>query len=78
MSSDFNSEQEIKVIIREYERQLETESITFMPIEYFEQIVDYYLDRNKPAEALKACNIGIDQHPFSTELKLDKAQIHRH
>ena len=73
MSINFNRDRELKVIISDYEKQLRDESVAFMPVESFEKISDYYLDRNKQSKALKACNIGIEQHPFSTELKLDKA-----
>src|SRR5690606_18434907 len=37
--------------------------------------IDYYLEDGNNKKALQACNLAIDQYPFSTELKLDKAQV---
>ena len=75
MRDKYRNDKELEIIITEFEKKLEIQSVGFLSLETFEKIIDYYLSTNTQDLALKACNIGIEQHPFSTELKLDKAQI---
>ena len=75
MGENDNYKQDQKKLIFEYEDQLKNGSLEFIPMESFEQIIDYYLDLQKFKKALQACSIAIERYPYSTELKLDKAQI---
>ncbi len=74
-SEEYRKKDNLKHLIKSFESQLKSEGISFYSIEEFEQIIDYYIEEGNNKKALHACNLGIEQYPFSTELKLEKAQV---
>src|SRR5699024_974933 len=75
MGDGYKRREEKKDLIRQFEDQLKSKAFGFYDIEVYEEIIDYYLDNGNFKKALKACNIAIDQYPYSTELILEKAQV---
>src|SRR5690554_894330 len=74
MARDYKREEE-KELIKRFDDYLNNKKFTFFELEDFIFIIDHYLQAGKLNKALKTCNLGIDQYPFSVDLLLDKAQI---
>ncbi len=63
------------VSISRFESMLKTNNVLFFDAEEFESITNHYIETGKIALARKAVNLGLDQHPSSSNLKLYKAEI---
>ena len=57
-------------LINKFELMLKTDDVYFFDSEDFEEIIHYYLNQGKVALGKKAIDIGLQQYPNSTELKL--------
>lgn len=71
---EFHHERE-NISISRFESMLKTNSVLFFDAEEFESIANHYIESGKIALARKAVNLGLDQHPTSSNLKLYKAEI---
>jgi tetratricopeptide (TPR) repeat protein len=69
------SQQEIKLLIEEYEKAIANNIQPHFDQERVEQIVEYYEQIGYYDKALKAINSALNQHPYSGLLLLKKAQI---
>src|SRR5690606_41775065 len=74
MARDYKREEE-KELIKRFNDYLKNKKFTFFDLEDFVFVIDHYLHAGKFNKALKICNLGITQYPFSVDLLLDKAQI---
>lgn len=63
------------VSISRFESMLKTNNVLFFDAEEFESIANHYIETGKIALARKAVNLGLDQHPTSSNLRLYKAEI---
>ncbi|WP_038032425.1 tetratricopeptide repeat protein [Thermonema rossianum] len=61
--------------VQRFEEMLLNQEQFFFEVEAYEAIIDHYSSQGKWDEALHACEIGIRQHPFSSDLLLDKADL---
>lgn len=61
--------------IREFEQMLALNKTKYFDAAQFEEMFDYYLRRNKVRKAEKTLEIGLDQHPYSVELKMRQCQL---
>ncbi|MCS6978903.1 MAG: tetratricopeptide repeat protein [Flavobacteriales bacterium] len=61
--------------IREFEQMLALNKSKFFDAAQFEEMFDYYLHRNKIKKAEKTLEIGLEQHPYSVELKMRQCQL---
>ena len=61
--------------VRRFERMVRQHERAFFDLDVLEQIVEHYLDRGRRDEALEACQYGLEQYPYSLELKLNSAQV---
>ena len=64
------------VSLTRFESMLKTNNVLFFDADEFESIVNHYIESGKIALARKAVNLGLDQHPGATNLKLYKAEIY--
>lgn len=76
MNEEFerNEEQFFKEI-EAFEKLLKNNEVHFFDAERFEEFFDHYLTKNKISKAEKVINMALSQHPFSSELRLRKAQV---
>ena len=61
--------------VKRFELMLKNDEFFFFDVEEFEDLVDHYIEAGNPRQALKAVEMGCDQHPGSFTLLLYKAQI---
>lgn len=62
-------------LIRKFEGMLRNKETVHFAEDAYEDIIAFYSEKGKFKEALKACNIALTQYPFSTDFKLEKAQL---
>lgn len=62
--------------LQRFESMLRTNSVLFFDSEEFEEIVHHYLENGKMALAKKATKLGLEQHPYSTNLKLFQIEMY--
>lgn len=67
---------EYKKLIERFEEMVNLGEEYFFDVENFENISDYYVQFGKEKRALESLNIGLRQHPFSTELRIRRAQVY--
>lgn len=72
----FDSDEYNKFPIKKFESMLKTNHILFFDSDEFEDIVTHYLENGKIALAKKATNLGLQQHPSSTNLKLYQIEMY--
>ncbi|MEM6830110.1 MAG: tetratricopeptide repeat protein, partial [Bacteroidota bacterium] len=66
---------EEKELVRKYEAFLKSKENHYFDEESFIQIVSYYLTNEKYLQALKACDISLEQFPFSVDMTIEKADV---
>ena len=58
-----------------FERMLKNQERSFLDLDVYEQVVEHYIDAGNWDRALEACNLGLDNFPYSLELLLDKGHL---
>lgn len=61
--------------ISKFESMLKTDDVYFFDAEDFEEIIHHYLNNGKISLGKKAIQIGLEQHPNSSELKLLRVEV---
>ena len=56
--------------IKRFEQMLQNDSCEYLEVNTYCHIIQYYHQYGQFDKALKASEIGLEQHPFSLELKL--------
>ncbi len=67
---------EYKKLIERFEEMVSLGEEYFFDVENFEHISDYYIQFGKDKRALESLNIGLNQHPLSSELLIRRAQVY--
>ncbi|HEY1054773.1 MAG TPA: tetratricopeptide repeat protein, partial [Emticicia sp.] len=67
---------DVKASVERFERMLKSQETVFFDEETYEQLSEYYLLTGKWDMAMQACQMGLEQYPYSLDLLLDRAQIH--
>src|SRR4028119_2464174 len=75
MGNEFKDKEEGQEAIRKFEEMLKHGEAIFLDLETYECIIGQYMEEGKYEKALTACQIALDQYPYSTELMLDIAQV---
>lgn len=76
MAHDFkHSHNDSSSWIAQYEAMLHGKQPYFFEVEAYEAIIEHYSNLGKWDDALQACEVGIEQHPFSSDLLLSKADL---
>lgn len=72
---DGEHQPDLKLLVQRYEGMLRTGGISFLELDSFLMLSDYYEEANSFNQALVVLNQAIKQHPFSASLYIRKAQI---
>jgi len=72
----FDSNEDFDFPIEKFEHMLKTNNVLFFDADEFVEIIEHYIDMGKLALAKKALDLGLNQHPNYSELKLLKAEIY--
>ncbi len=78
MKEDFENifhNEEYSELVNRYEEMLKNNTKYFFDVIEFESIIDYYIDINKANNALNAVKFASQQHPYSLNIQLKKAQV---
>nr|GFC70443.1 hypothetical protein [Tanacetum cinerariifolium] len=75
MNESFEDPKAAQNTVRRYERMVAHDEAAFFDLEEFEIIIDYYVTSAAFDKAQQACEVALNQYPFSTELLIDRAQI---
>lgn len=70
MEKSFDNTGNEKESISRYERMVSDNSLPYLEVSFFQNIIQQYQSKNKTKEAISACKQGLEFHPFSLELKL--------
>ncbi|MCS6980878.1 MAG: tetratricopeptide repeat protein [Flavobacteriales bacterium] len=73
---DFTTDSPEEQTILEFEQMLALNKTKYFDSAQFEEMFDYYLRRNKIRKAEKTLEIGLEQHPYSVELKIRLCQLY--
>lgn len=69
------NEEQFSQDLEAFEKLLKNNEVSFFDADRFEEFFDHYLSKNKISKAEKVINMGLAQHPFSTELRIRKSQV---
>ncbi len=77
MTEDFDQweDQEIRDLIERFEGMLGLKDHYFFDSEDFEEIIDFYLERDNPGKAEAAINLALTQFPLQPAFLIRKAQL---
>src|SRR5665647_3270943 len=62
-------------LLQQYNSMKQGRGYSFIEEDSFEQIIDYFDEKDDLASALEAADYAIDQYPYSSILKIKKADI---
>ena len=74
MPENFKRKEE-KELVRRFEESLKNKSGHFFEEEEYGKIINYYLEKEKIANAMKAAEQAEELYPYSIDILLDKAMI---
>jgi tetratricopeptide (TPR) repeat protein len=66
---------ELKELLNQYLNLKNGRNFTFIDEDSFEQIIDYFDEKNKLNEAIEAADYAINQYPYSAAMLLRKADL---
>ena len=66
---------QIQNSILRYEEMLRKHDEYFFDVDAFLNIIDYYIDKNDPVKSLQVVEFAQQQHSYSVEFLLRKAQL---
>ncbi|WMX15051.1 MULTISPECIES: tetratricopeptide repeat protein [unclassified Aureispira] len=72
---DGEHQPDLKLLVQRYEGMLKEGGISFLEVDSFLMLSDYYEEGNDFKRALVALNHAMNQHPYSASLYVRKAQI---
>ena len=62
-------------LLQQYSSMKQGNSYTFIEEDGFEQLIDYFDEKDDLASALEAADYGIQQYPYSSILQIKKADL---
>jgi tetratricopeptide (TPR) repeat protein len=71
-----SSKPELSLELQRFEEMLNKGDQAYFDPEVFEEIIDYYIGQHDYKKALRALDMALSQHPFSTSLMLLKAELY--
>src|SRR5690606_29760966 len=74
-NSRYNDEDSHFYSVQRFEEMLSKNESFYLDVDEFEELVDYYLDKNDPKLALKVLEFALEQHPMTSSLMVNKAQV---
>jgi tetratricopeptide (TPR) repeat protein len=70
-----HSEEQIKELLREYDKLKHGRSHSFMEEDSFEKIISHFEENEELLKALEASDLAIERYPFSASLMVRKADV---
>src|SRR5690606_15574189 len=73
---EFEFSEDPKLSVERYEEMIRNQDQYFFDAHVFENIIDYYIEKNDPVKALQVIDYAVSQHPFAAVFFIKKAQLH--
>jgi tetratricopeptide (TPR) repeat protein len=67
--------EQIRELLKQYQNLKNGISHSFIDEESFEKIIEYYQEKEELVKAMEAANTASEQHPFSAQLLIKKADV---
>jgi tetratricopeptide (TPR) repeat protein len=67
--------EQMRELLRQYENLRNGRSSSFIEEESFDRIISYFEEREEVPKAMEACEMAIDQYPYSASLLIRKADV---
>src|SRR3546814_10468420 len=77
MFNDFENDpsEDMRFSVERYEEMIRNKDLYFFDTEAFENIIDYYLDKNDPIKSLQVIEYATSQHPYAPVFMIKQAQL---
>jgi predicted Zn-dependent protease len=72
---EFGSAEDPKFSVERYEEMIRNHDQYFFDAQAFENIIDYYIEKNDAAKALQVAEYAFSQHPFAAVFLIKQAQL---
>src|SRR6476661_7111380 len=72
---EFEFSEDPKMSVERYEEMIRNHDQYFFDSQAFENIIDYYIDKNDPIKALQVVEYAVSQHPFAVIFFIKQAQL---
>src|ERR1700761_5646585 len=72
---EFGFSEDPKFSVEQYEEMIRNHDQYFFDAQAFENIIDYYIEKNDPARALQVSEYARNQHPFAAVFLIKQAQL---
>src|SRR3954463_3968888 len=72
---EFGFTEDPKFSVERYEEMIRNHDQYFFDAQAFENIIDYYIEKNDPIKALQVVGYAVSQHPFAVVFLIKKAQL---
>jgi tetratricopeptide (TPR) repeat protein len=72
---EFGATEDAKFSVERYEEMIRNHDQYFFDAQAFENIIDYYIEKNDPAKALQVSEYARNQHPFAAVFYIKQAQL---
>lgn len=69
------SREEVALLVKRFDSMIKKNDVLFFDVEEFMEISSYYMDKGNSRMARKSLELGLQQHPLSTDLLLQKASV---
>ena len=77
MEEDFEQEntEDLKISVERYEQMIRNKDQYFFDSQAFENIIEYYIEKNDPIKALQVADYAMSQHSFAAIFLIKKSQL---
>src|SRR5687768_922092 len=75
MAGNYKNKEEAKEILSRFEEMLRREKAYFFDLDTYEYIINHFSELGKFKKAMAACEMAMEQYPFSLDLLQEKAQL---
>src|SRR5438067_385259 len=72
---EFGFTEDPQFSVERYEEMIRNHDQYFFDAQAFENIIDYYIEKNDPAKALQVVEYARNQHPFAAVFLIKQAQL---
>ena len=72
---EFGFSEDPKFSVERYEEMIRNQDQYFFDAQAFENIIDYYIEKNDPIKALQVVEYALSQHPFVSVFLVKQAQL---
>src|SRR5690606_31622165 len=72
---EFDFSEDPRFSVERYEEMIRNQDQYFFDAQAFENIIDYYIEKNDPIKALQVVDYAVSQHPFAAVFFIKQAQL---